>query len=68
VFVGACRLEERFGVSADEEEDEKEKQGRSRKPEDWQLLFDGNCDDDFRMGIALTPGQVRQRCVGPRVW
>jgi hypothetical protein len=28
-----------------------------RKPTDWERLFGGNPDDNFRMGIALTPAK-----------
>jgi U3 small nucleolar RNA-associated protein 25 len=31
--------------------------GNRRKPRDWRALFNDNIDDDFKMGIQVTPGQ-----------
>lgn len=31
----------------------------SKKPEEWHRYFGGNCDDAFKLGLSLTPGQVR---------
>ena len=67
---GLQRLEESFGAGEEEEEEEeeaKEKDGRPRKPEDWQQLFKGNCDDDFKLGMALTPGQGKGKGAGKGV-
>ena len=57
------RLQESYGVAEGEEEEDREAEGRARKPEDWQMLFDGNCDDDFKLGIAFTPGQVSEHAL-----
>jgi U3 small nucleolar RNA-associated protein 25 len=32
-------------------------QARPNKPSDWKVSFEDNTDDDFKMGIQLTPGQ-----------
>lgn len=37
----------------------KAQQALSRKPAEYQILFDGNMDDHFRLGIKLTRGSVR---------
>jgi U3 small nucleolar RNA-associated protein 25 len=31
--------------------------GNRKKPRDWRALFNDNIDDDFKMGIQVTPGQ-----------
>ncbi len=71
---GLGRLEEGYGApeagDGDEsgvEELRREAEGRRRKPEDWQRAFDGNCDDDFKFGVALTPGQGKGKGVGKGV-
>jgi hypothetical protein len=67
----SLRLEESYGSG---EVDEAEEAGLERKPEDWRRVFEGNCDDDFKLGMALTPGQVktyalrRMRSIVAKAW
>ena len=50
--VNKQRFYEEFG---DEDDADKEKEKKkSRKPEDHELLFEGNTDDSFRIGIAVA--------------
>lgn len=54
------RFEEEFGVA--EEYDvvsERERVALSLKPKQHRALFDGNCDDHFRLGIKITRGSIR---------
>ena len=69
--------EEEEEEEEDEEEGEEEEgrreggkkgeKGRPQKPEDWFELFGGNCDDDFKVGMALTPGAGKGRAGGKGV-
>jgi U3 small nucleolar RNA-associated protein 25 len=55
-----ARFQEEYGV--DEEDrliSEREKIALSLKPKQHAALFDGNCDDHFRIGIKMTRGSVR---------
>lgn len=47
------KLIEEFGF----EDDEQDGKPRKKKPEDWESIFSGNMDDDFKMGIQITPGK-----------
>jgi len=55
---GLQRFKESYGVPEGEKEEEDE--GKAKRPEDWQELFKGNVDDDFKIGVSFTPGQVSQ--------
>ncbi len=56
-----ARFEEEYGMG--EEDDglisERERVALSLKPKQHRVLFDGNCDDHFRMGIKMTRGSIR---------
>ncbi|KAK9823260.1 hypothetical protein WJX72_001434 [[Myrmecia] bisecta] len=55
------RFLEEFGAEEGDDEPE-ELDGKRRmqpKPADHKALFDGNCDDHFRMGVKITRGAVR---------
>ncbi|CAG9462688.1 unnamed protein product [Pedinophyceae sp. YPF-701] len=46
--------------SGDAAEPSRRDEGRKgRKPADFTALFDGNCDDHFRLGIRVTQGSVK---------
>lgn len=51
---GQDKFNEEFGRPEDEEEEQEH--GKS-KPADWKAIFEDNVDDDFKMGIQVTPGQ-----------
>ncbi|KAI8107879.1 hypothetical protein M9435_002906 [Picochlorum sp. BPE23] len=54
------RFDEEFGVPEEEQiMTEREKIALSLKPKQHQVLFDGNCDDHFRLGIKMTRGSIR---------
>ncbi len=46
------RFEDEFGGGGEEDEGEGPVHA---KAEDWQALFSGNNDDNFKLGIAITP-------------
>lgn len=55
-----ARFDEEFGVPEEEQiMTEREKIALSLKPKQHQVLFDGNCDDHFRLGIKMTRGSIR---------
>ncbi|KAL3145860.1 hypothetical protein ABBQ38_015229 [Trebouxia sp. C0009 RCD-2024] len=61
---GKQRLLEDFGPgedASDEEEDrtERGKRVKQQQPAEHRALFDGNCDDHFRIGMKITRGSVR---------
>lgn len=58
---GLQRFRESYGVPDEEDEKGEEDEGKNRRPVDWQEVFHGNVDDDFKIGIALTPGQVSKQ-------
>ena len=35
-----------------------ERDSSTRKPADWERLFGGNADDNFKIGIAVTPSKL----------
>lgn len=51
---GLDKFNEEFGCPEDVEDDE---DGPRSKPADWKAIFNDNTDDDFKMGIQITPGQ-----------
>ena len=54
------RFEQEFGVGEEEElVSERERMALSLKPKQHRALFDGNCDDHFRLGIKMTRGSIR---------
>ena len=54
------RFHEEFGVDQDEDAmTEREKMALALKPKQHRALFDGNCDDHFRIGIKFTRGSIR---------
>ena len=54
------RFLEEFGIDRDEDSmTEREKMALSLKPKQHRALFDGNCDDHFRIGIKFTRGSIR---------
>lgn len=54
------RFQEEFGIDRDEDTmTEREKMALSLKPKQHRALFDGNCDDHFRIGIKVTRGSIR---------
>lgn len=54
------RFQEEFGIDRDEDlMTEREKMALSLKPKQHRALFDGNCDDHFRIGIKFTRGSIR---------
>lgn len=62
------RLEEQYGAGDEEEGDgEEEGEKQQKKPEEWHLFFHGNCDDAFKLGLSLTPGQVGDRSPAARL-
>ncbi|KAL0037821.1 hypothetical protein WJX79_000518 [Trebouxia sp. C0005] len=60
---GKQRFLEDFGpgedASDEEELTERGKRVKQQQPADHQALFDGNCDDHFRIGMKITRGSVR---------
>lgn len=63
------RLEEQYGAGDEEEGDgEEEGEKQQKKPEEWHLFFHGNCDDAFKLGLSLTPGQVGDRSPANKSW
>ena len=59
--AGMDKFEEEYGTPDDTDNDENQNRN---KPADWRELFDDNTDDDFKMGIQLTPGQGKGSGVG----
>ena len=58
---GKERLLEEFGSEEDGDNGEAGK-GKDRvvdKPDEHKVLFEGNTDDHFRLGIKITRGAVR---------
>ena len=54
------RFEDEFGVGEEDElVSERERIALSMKPNQHKVLFDGNCDDHFRLGIKMTRGSIR---------
>ena len=54
------RFEDEYGVGEEDQvKSEREKVALSLKPKQHQALFDGNCDDHFRLGIKVTRGSIR---------
>ena len=51
---GLDKFNEEFGCPEDVEDEE---DGPRSKPTDWKAIFNDNTDDDFKMGIQVTPGQ-----------
>ena len=47
------KLVEEYGF----EDNEQDGNPHKKKPEDWESIFSGNMDDDFKMGIQITPGK-----------
>ncbi|DBA80702.1 TPA: hypothetical protein ACH3X1_007943 [Trebouxia sp. C0004] len=60
---GKHRFLEDFGPGQDgvdeEELTERGKRVKQQQPAEHQALFDGNCDDHFRIGMKITRGSVR---------
>lgn len=53
------KLHEEFDeiIDSDEEGEVRKPPINSKKPDDWNAVFKGNIDDDFKMGIQVNPGQ-----------
>lgn len=56
-----ARFEEEYGTGQGDDDltSERERVALSLKPKQHRALFDGNCDDHFRMGIKMTRGSIR---------
>ncbi len=56
-----ARFEEEYGTGKEDDDmvSERERVALSLKPKQHRALFDGNCDDHFRMGIKMTRGSIR---------
>ena len=53
--VGSEKLQTEYDTTEQEAEDARVE--NKTKPEDWRSVFQGNVDDDFKMGIQINPGQ-----------
>lgn len=53
--TGLDKFKEEF--SAPDELSDEADVGAVKKPSDWKAIFNDNTDDDFKMGIQITPGQ-----------
>jgi U3 small nucleolar RNA-associated protein 25 len=53
------KLHEEFDeiIDSDDDGEERKPNINSKKPDDWNAIFKGNIDDDFKMGIQVNPGQ-----------
>ena len=71
-MTGRERFDEEYGPGEGDDGDDDDDDGgaarRRAKPADWTEVFGGNCDDDFRLGIALEPRGAKGGGVGARLY
>ena len=53
-----------FGPGSDEDDDEEESEAKNeeyeaRKPEDFKLLFSGNTEDHFKIGLSVAKKSIK---------
>lgn len=58
-IINKDRFYKEFGEEKDEEDKQENK--KSYKPEDYEAVFTGNSDDSFRIGISVAKRTLKVR-------